>query len=64
MTGQVKLVEVNRHGNNSSPTGHLEYRVNSYCEVPNAAFDLDPNVIVKGRYKASCKQNKQAFSKH
>ena len=36
-----------RHENNSSPTGHLIYRGNSYCEVQDTVFDLDHNVIVK-----------------
>ena len=36
-----------RHGNNSSPTGNLEYRGNSYCKVRDTVFVLDYNIIVK-----------------
>ena len=37
-----------RHGNNSSPTGNLEYRVKSYCKVRDIVFVLDYyNIIVK-----------------
>ena len=36
-----------RHGNNSSPTGNLEYRGNSYYEVRDTDFDLDYTIIVK-----------------
>ena len=36
-----------RHGNNSSPTGNIEYRGNSYCEVWDTVFVLDYNIIVK-----------------
>ena len=36
-----------RHGNNSSSTGNLEFRGNSYCEVRNTVFVLDYNIIVK-----------------
>ena len=41
-----------RPGNNSSPTGRLEYRCNSYCEVRNAVFDINHVVMVKEGRKA------------
>ena len=42
-----------RHGNNSSPTGNLEYRGNSYCKVRDTVFSLDYIVIVKELYGLS-----------
>ena len=36
-----------RHGNNSSPTGNLKYRGNSYCKVQDTVFVLDYNISVK-----------------
>ena len=47
------VVGQRRHGNNSSPTGNLKYRGNSYCKVRDTV--LDHNVIIKESYKASYK---------
>ena len=38
-----------RPRNSSSPTGHLEFHVKSYCKVRDAVFDL--NHVVKGKGK-------------
>ena len=41
------LIQGSRHGNNSSPTGNLEYRGNSYCKVRSIVFVLDYKRNVK-----------------
>ena len=47
MVTKMLWVVTARHGNNSSPTGNLEYRSNSYCEVRDTVFVLDYDIIIK-----------------